>query len=76
MTNQGTGRMDHVTDGPPIQKDSRYMGPRLTDTEATWHPHDLNELQGILNGNTLCPTIAPGQWRPYMGKIPQNRYIY
>ena len=65
-----------MIDGPPIWMDSRYMGPRPTDTEATWHPHGLSKLQGILNGNILCPTIAPSQWSPYMERNPQNIYIY
>ena len=64
------------TDGPPIWTDSRYIGTRVTDTKATWHPHGLSKPQGILNGNVLHPTIAPGQWSPYMGRIPQNTYIY
>ena len=62
-------------DGPPIWTDSRYMGPRTMDIEAMWHPHGLSKLQEILNGNILHPTIAPGQWSPYMGRIPQNTYI-
>jgi len=52
------------------------MGPRPTDTKAMWHPHGLSKLQGILNGNILRPTITPGQWSPYMGRIKQNMYIY
>ena len=64
------------TDGPPIWTDSRYKGTRATDTKATWHPHGLSKPQGILNGNVLHPTIAPGQWSPYIGRIPQNTYIY
>ena len=52
--------MDHVIDGPPIQIDSRYMGPRLTDTEATWHPHDLNEL----------PYDSPWSMETLYGKNP------
>ena len=50
-----------MTEGPPVQTDSVFMGLRPTDIMATWHPHGLSELQGILNGNTLRPTIAPGQ---------------
>ena len=64
------------TDGPPIWTNSRYIGTRVTDTKATWHPHGLSKPQGILNGNVLHLTIAPGQWSPYMGRIPQNTYIY
>jgi len=65
-----------MTDGPPIWTDSRYMAPRPTDTEATWHSHGLSKLQGILNVNILRPTIAHSQWSPYMERIPQNTYIY
>ena len=65
-----------MTSGPPVRTDSRFMGLRPTDIEATWHPHGLSGLQGVLNENTLRPMIAPGQWRPYTGRIPQNMYIY
>jgi len=65
-----------MTDGPPIQTNSKYMGLRPTNTKAIWHPHSLSKVQGILNGNMLRPTIASGQWRPYMERIPQNTYIY
>ena len=64
-----------MMDGPPIWTGSRYMGPRLIDIEAMWHQYGLSKFHGILNGNILCPTIAPGQWSPYMGRILQNTYI-
>ena len=62
-------------DDSPWWMDSRYIGTRPTDIKATWHPHDLSKLQGILRGNILHPTIGPGQWNPYMGKILQNTFI-
>ena len=50
------------------------MGLRPTDIKATWHPHGLNKLQGILNENILYPTINPDQWNPYIVRIPQSTY--
>ena len=65
-----------MTDAPPQWTDSRYTDTRWTDIKAMCHPHGLSELQGILNGNILHPMIDPSQWNPYMGRIPQNTYIY
>ena len=40
------------------------MEIRAMDVKAMWHPHDLSELQGILNGNVLLSTIDPCQKPP------------
>ena len=61
---------------PPQWTDSSYTDTRGTDIKATWHLCGLSGLQGTLNGNVLHPTINPSQWNPYMGRIPQNTYIY
>lgn len=58
------------------RKDYSYTDTRWTDIKATWHLHGLSGLQEILNGNILLPTINLGQWNFYMGRIPQNTYIY
>ena len=36
------------------QTDLGFMDTRWTDPKATWHPHDLSGLQGILNGTTCA----------------------
>ena len=63
-------------DSPPIWTGSRYMDLRLTNTEATWHPHGLSKPYRILNGNILRFTINPSQWNPNMGRISQNTHVY
>ena len=46
------------------------------DIKATWHLHDLSDLQGTLNGNVLHLTINPSQWNLNVERISQNTYIY
>lgn len=65
-----------MTDDPPEWTDSSYTDTRWTKIKAKWYPRGLSGLQGILIGNILYLTIDPNQWNPYMGRIPQNTYIY
>ena len=51
-------------------------GHKRIDIEATWHLHDLSNLQETLNRNVLYPTINLSQWNPKMGTILQNTCIY
>ena len=52
------------------------MVTKGTDSKATWHLHGLNGLQETPNRNALCATINSSQRNPYIGRIPQNTYIY
>ena len=40
------------------------MDTRANNVKPTWHPHDLSELQGILNGNILHSTFGLCQGTP------------
>ena len=40
------------------------MDMRATNVKAMWNLHVLSELQGILNGNILRPTLGFGQRTP------------
>ena len=55
--------------------DPRYMDMSWTDLKATWHPHGLGGLQGILNGNYLRPTIKPYSIESQHEKNPNMRRI-